>query len=83
MNSVFVAIVCEKYFIKLNKNIVLFIKDLIEATRIVNRHYLLHLLSVLLFKKCAGIVLRFDFLLYARATLYARLLCGPTFRVWN
>ena len=37
------------------KNIVLFIRDLIKAKRTVNRHYLFHLLSVLLLKLCAGI----------------------------
>ena len=51
MNSVFWAINCEESFINLNlTDIVLFIRNSIEATRAVNRHYCFHLLSVLILK---------------------------------
>ena len=58
MSSVFRALNCDKSFIKLkkkkknnNKKHCLFTKDLIEAIRTVNRHFLFHLLSGLLLNR--------------------------------
>ena len=69
-----------KIFYKtLKKNIVLFIKDLIEATRTENRHYLFHFaVSFIVKTNVQAWILRLDCLLYARATLYARFLCETT-----
>ena len=37
--------------------------------------------SFIIKKNVQAYILRLDYLLYARTTLYARLLCGPTFRL--
>ena len=56
LNKLFSYELCfERYVVKNHlenlKDVVLFIRDLIEATWTVNRHYCFHLLSVLLLKR--------------------------------